>query len=198
MKSTLTTVFSGFLMLSALPASAALISVTPSAQNTVVGASFQVQLVVSDLGEGVAPSLASYDLDFSYDPIMLNYTGAVFGDPLLGNQLDLLGLGSLNVQTPGVGSVNLYELSFDSPEELNLLQAGTFTLATLFFDALSIGDSELGVTLNSLGDALGDPLAAQVANSNITVAPVPLPSAGLLLVSGFLTWSRFIRKNKLS
>lgn len=83
--------------------------------------------------------------------------------------------------------LNLFELSLDTPGDLDLLQAGDFTLATLTFDTLGSGTSVLGIAINALGDANGDPLVAEVANGNITAAVepsmLPLFAVGLVALS---------------
>jgi hypothetical protein len=153
----------------------------PVFQKVSLGASFDVALRISGLGDGTAPSLGVFDLDVTFDPTILGFSAVTYGDPLLGDQLDLFGLGSITATTPGVGMVNLFELSLDFPDDLDLLQADSFTFATLTFDALSQGTSPLGININALGDAYGDPLDATVSPGSVKV---PEPSTLLLLGSG--------------
>lgn len=180
-------------ILTAFPSQAAIIlSFNPTVQNVPVGSSVDVALVISGLTDGAAPSLSTFDLDVSFNPAILGFDNATFGDPVLGDQLDLSGMGSLTSATPGVDTVNLFELSFDSPSDLNTLQAGSFTLATLTFNALSIGTSNLEISVNALGDSLGDPLTATIQSGSIKSIPEP-PS--LLLVSmGILGMIGVMRK----
>ena len=90
--------------------------------------------------------------------------------------------------TPSVGAVNVFELSLDSETDLNNLQADSFTLATLTFDALAIGSSTLSLVVNSFGDALGDPLDVTIQNGTINVvgATVAEPTTLGLLVIGVM------------
>lgn len=172
-----------------LPVHAISISFSPTFRTTTVGSSVAVALAISGLTAGAAPSLSTFDLDVSFDQTILGFSGATFGDPLLGDQLDLFGLGSLAIATPGFGTVNLFELSFDLPSDLDNLQAGSFTLATLTFSALSVGTSNLGILINALGDSFGNPLSATVQSGSITSrAPstVPEPSSLMLLIIGLL------------
>src|SRR5262245_26187618 len=111
----------------------------PSSQNVVVGKPLDVSIVISGLVDNAAPSVGTFDITVLFDdfdpmtpPILsLDSSNVVFG-----NQLDLFGLGSIRSVTPGEGSVRLFELSLDSPSDLDNLQIGSFTLATLTFNSL--------------------------------------------------------------
>ncbi len=153
------------------------------AQITQTGNSVTVDIGFSGLASGAAPSLGMYDVNLSFDPSYLSYAGAVFGDKTLGNQLDLAQLGSTAIaELPGVGIVSLFELSGDSAEDLNNLQASSFNLATISFDVLNPGTSLLQLDINSLADADGNALSAITISAPVTI--VPLPSALLMLLTG--------------
>ena len=98
-----------------------------------------------------------------------------------------------------IGSVNLYELSFDEAVDLNQYQPSAFTLVTITFDAIGTGITSLTMDINPFGDAWGDPLTIDsIGEGNITVAaPVPEPATMLLFgtgLAGLVTTLR--RKNK--
>jgi hypothetical protein len=154
------------------------------AQEVELGSPVDVPIVVSGLGDAAPPSLSSFDLDVSFDPSILAFDSVAFGDPLLGDQLDLFGSGSLTDVLPGAGTVNLFELSFDLPSDLDTLQAGSFTLATLTFDTLALGTSAIDISANALGDAFGDPLVADLPSGFVKV--IPEPGSALLLAFGAL------------
>lgn len=160
------------------------ISFNPVSSTVDLGAPAGAALIISGLGDAGAPSLGTFDLDISFNPTILSLSEVTFGDPLLGDQLDLFGSGSLTATTLGSGTVNLFELSFDFADDLNTLQADSFTLATLTFNTLGHGTSTLTLSSNALGDAFGDPLFATLNNGDITVAPVPEPGTMILLGSG--------------
>jgi hypothetical protein len=170
-----------------LPLQAITISISPIVQTVTVGSSFDEAIILSGLGNHVAPSVGTFDLTVSFNATQLSFSGVTFGDPVLGDQLDLAGLGSLQLMTPDLGSVNLFELSFDEALALESLQADSFILATLSFQALAVGTDSLNFTLNSLGDAFGNPLTAHLINGNITVSSsdsptdIPEPEAWTLL-----------------
>jgi hypothetical protein len=176
------------LVLAATPARAITIGIEPVAQHVALGSSVTVSLVIADLGDGVAPSLSTFDLDLTFDDAILSFTGATFGDPVLGDQLDLTGIGPLNGVTPAAGVVNLFELSLDPASDLDDSQAGAFVLATLTFGALSPGLSALGLSTVALGDADGNSLIANVVAGSISVqgvnAVVAEPASFALLLAG--------------
>jgi hypothetical protein len=153
---------------------------------TQIGNSVNVQIGISGLGGNLAPSLGAYDLDLSFDPSHLAFTGAVFGDALLGNQLDLFNFGGnlSGADLTDPGTVNFYEVSFDSVTDLNDLQVNSFTLATLSFDVLDFGTSDLTLSVNAFGDAEGNDLPVTTLSTSVTT--VPLPSAIFLMASGLM------------
>lgn len=156
----------------------------PPSRSAVMGNPVDVTIRISDLGEFTGPSLSTFDLDVSFDPAILNINSVTYGDPVLGDQLDLFDLGSLTATTVEAGSLNLFQLSFDLPDDLNSLQPSAFALATVSFDTLEPGTSRLGLTTNALGDAAGEPLEADFVDGLVTVNPIPLPSTLILFVTG--------------
>lgn len=166
-----------------LPASAATISFTPHSPDVAVGGEVLVDLRIDGLDSGAGPSLGVYDLDVTFDSLLLAFVDVSWGD-----QLDLFGLGGIRAATPGAGLINLFELSLDAAEDLDGLQAGSFVLATLRFSALSAGSASLGALVTALGDANGNPLEAVVQNGAIRVTdgtdpePTPVPEPGTLLL----------------
>jgi hypothetical protein len=173
-------------------AQAATIAVTPGTQSVSAGSSFDLSVVISGLGNGAAPALGAFDFDVLFDSSLISLTGVSFGDPLLGDQLDIAALGSYTASASAApGQVNLVELSFDTVATLNNSQADSFVLAVLSFDALNVGSS--GVNLNNvlLGDASGNALLATVINASVQVVPVP---ASLLLLGSALGWLSMLRR----
>lgn len=166
-------------------ADAASIVFSPSSTSVDVGDTVMVDLIVTGLGDGAAPSLSTFDLDVLFDPLLLSVATVTFGDPILGDQLDL-GAGSITLPTLGTGVINLFALSFASPALLDSDQADTFVLAALAFSGLGNGISALSLSVNAFGDSFGDPLAVSTGVGGIEVGAtvVPEPSSLLLLLLG--------------
>lgn len=176
------------------------IAVVPSIQAVNVGDAVTVDLQISGLGNGTAPSLGIFDIDFGFDPSLL-----VFSSVLYGSGLDVLDLGSWQATTPGVGTVNLFELSFDSADDLNALQADSFALATLSFNALASGSSPFTLSLNAVGDAYGADLPVTWSGGSVTIAapvatsvPEPETLALTLISLGALGFSMPRRKRRVT
>ena len=158
------------------------------------GNSISFDVIMSGLGTDSAPSLGSYDLDVGFDTSHIVFSDAAFGDPVIGNQLDLFDFGineSGNALNPA-GALNIYEISLDSIDDLNDFQADVFTLATLTFNVLKSGSSQLSFVIHDLGDAEGNVLAADLSTATITT--VPVPAAFWLMFSGLIGFYR-VRAN---
>jgi hypothetical protein len=184
----------GLTGLPATDAEALTIALEPSAQTVAVGDSFDVKLTLSGLPAGAAPSLGVYDIDVLFDTSILSLSGVTFGDPVLGDQLALV-FGSITSATPIPVGVNLFELSLDTVAVLSTLQAGSFTLATLSFDAISLGTSALTPSIIGLGNQLGNPLVAdEVVGASATA--VPEPSSAILFLAGALAVHRHLRRRQ--
>lgn len=168
---------------------AATLNVVPSSNSVTMGSTFNVTIVISDLIAGGAPSLADFDLDVNFDSSLLGYAGFSWGDGVLGDQLDLSHLGSLafaDESAAAAGHLNYFEVSYDDSALLNATQAGSFSLLTLTFTALSNGVAPISIGINALGDTNGNALSAQVHNASVQVSQVPLPSSLSLLASALL------------
>lgn len=197
----LSIVLATFLFLIPATSQALTIGFDPVSQVVPVGVPVDVDLVILGLGDGVAPSLGVFDVDVTYDSSMLDFVdyqlGPLLGDIGLGEALDL----SWGEIFPGL--INVYELSlldanstsgpaFFGPY-LEEMQPSSFTLATLTFDTLAVGNSPLEITRYFLGDALaGAPLSADVVKGSIS--PVPEPATVLLIGTGLVGLSYFRRK----
>lgn len=189
-KSILLSIVSGILLLVLQGSAYAIaIEVAPSTQDVSLGTTANVEINISGLGDGTAPSVGSFDLDLVFDPGILSFNNITFGD-----QLDILGSGSITgVDSSVLGVVSALEVSLDSISDLNNLQLPSFTLATISFNTLAAGTSALSLSLTALSDASGNPLSATLQNGTINVTTVPEPATWLLFGVGLLAMFRMSR-----
>lgn len=166
------------------------LGINPITQQVIGGSPVYVGVLISGLGNGTAPSLGAFDLDVGYDESILEYHSATFGDPFLGDQLDLLGFGSISGDTSVSGSVNLFEVSFDPVATLNSDQAPGFNLVTLLFRAAQSGTRPIGLSNVVLSDADGNALSADIRGGSVSV--VPLPGAVWLFGSAMTAFAGFL------
>src|SRR5689334_6646316 len=110
----------------ALNAQATSIDLTPDRNEITKGDSLILQVRIHGANDLAAPSLGDYDININYNPNIFNVASITWGNPTAGDQLDLSGFGSLKDQSNiNVGILNIVELSFDSPWDLNTQQIGS-------------------------------------------------------------------------
>jgi hypothetical protein len=180
-------IISAALLIVACQARATTLAVSPSSRSTSLGQAVTASVGISGLGGHVSPSLGTYDLNVAFDPMILSFASVAFGDPILGDKLDPSGLGDVQTTTPGIGTVEVFELSLDSASLLNSSQPPAFTLFQLAFDAIAEGTSPVSITINALGDENGNSLPASIENGSvqvITSSTIPEPSSWATLLCG--------------
>ena len=138
------------------------LSIVPASQTVAPGSQVSLDVYVSGLGGGSA--LGVYDINIGFDSTVLSYSSISFG-----NQINISGTGDVQIVTPGVGTVEVFELSLDSVTNLNSLQTPAFRLATLKFSmSASGGSSPITLSVNALGDASGNSITARIQNGSVT------------------------------
>ncbi len=172
-------------------AGAMTLSFDPALQEVQIGSPAIVDLYISGLEGHIA--IKTFALDILWDPRKLRLNSVEFG-----NQLNLFGLGSWTSVTPeGIGAVDIYEVSFDSVEDLQNNQLDEFSLATLTFDTILTGTSLLGTSSEVFGMSDGSPCIIDIIEmGRINIVEdnaVSLPASLILLISG-LTGLFFLKR----
>lgn len=185
-----------FLMLTfynATTSQAVTLSFEPDFQDVFVGNQAIVDLVISGLGDGVAPSLSVFDLNIGFNSAILAFDSVTFGS-YLGDPDPFSFETSLGFTDDGTGTVNIWEVS--SLSALDDIQSSSFTLATLTFDTIALGTSFLNISsVNALGDANANPLTDDLLIISGEINVVSEPVTLFLLGSG-LAGLGFLRKRK--
>ncbi|GJL54194.1 MAG: hypothetical protein NPIRA02_13260 [Nitrospirales bacterium] len=198
-KRLLSFVFSVVMVFSVGQAQAVSLDFKTPGQSVLVGERFTVDLTISGLGNFTAPSLGAFDLFVSFEKDVLRFVDVGYGDPILGDQLDISGFGAITSTTATnivnlTGFVNLAEISLDPAAILNTMQPGAFTLARLSFIAEENGQSPFRIEgpgplpgVRALGDSFGnqgplEPITTPTGPRFVNV--VPEPGTVLLFGSG--------------
>ena len=152
------------------------VGLTPSVVTTAPGSSLFIDVVISGLADGNAPSVGVADFDIGFDPLVLGFTSVVFG-----NELGDVDAGeAIATSDAPEGLLDLALVSLLSPGVLDAAQPASFALATLEFLALAPGATDLQLLQHDLGDVVALPLAVDVV-MGATVTVVPEPGTGLLV-----------------
>lgn len=174
---------------------AANVSLVPSTTQVNVGDNFFIDIVISQLADDV---LGGWDGNFIFNSNEVSLISTTLGDSVLGNQLDLSGLGTLNetqihTLNGNTQAVAMLEVSYDDMVTLNASQANVFSLAQLQFTRLGAGEIIFNFD-GHFSDAAGIDLRIDHSGAVTQLAPVPLPAAAWLMFSGLATVLSIARK----
>ena len=153
-------------------AQAVTLDLNPLNQSVTVGETVSIDVQISGLGDMTTPSLQAFDLNINFDPTLLSFSSATFGDPTLGDLVGLpdpLNLGPVmgtDDSIPGVVAIN--EVSFAPADDFNV-QPDSFILATLDFIAISPGTSNLDLDVLDLVDTALQPIPVMGIPGSTTV-----------------------------
>lgn len=150
------------------------LELVPETTLSTIGDVIEVDVRITGLGEGGAPSVGAYDMDVDFDVASLSFSGVDFGT-FLGDPLALPFPEVLTDFTVAGDVVDFAAVSLLSPSELDALQPSTFSLATLSFTG--IADSV--VTFEFVGEIRVDDA---FGNKLVIPEPATLTLLGLGIV----------------
>lgn len=173
-------------------ASAYTLSITPADQTTTVGSQIGVSITASDFLQ--AGGLGAYNFDLSFEAGVLGFDHVADG----------LGLGAaFGLDYALAGNVlSFTDTSFDDPATLLAGQSPSFTLFTIYFNALGEGTSFLSLSGVTLADAYGNSMNEYSQfDGSVTVqggvtAPIPEPGTLPLIALGGLACLWVQRRNR--
>lgn len=155
------------------PAPALTVNLTPSANPVMVGDTFTLDVIITNLLNGLDPADEAIAFGFNIaiaDPF-ISFVSATVTPPFAEPPTPLFDTAVAGLVFPGV-------------------QDDPLTLATLTFQALSAGTTAVGIvsdTLNNPDHGLFFALGSQVdITTNISITVVPEPTTMLLLGTGLL------------
>lgn len=170
------------------PAQSITLELLPQIQNVTVGDSVIVDVQISELGDMESPSIGGFDFDLNYDPNVLTFDSVTFS-----NLIDLSNFGSQSVDASIPGIVTFADISIlDSPEDLNIAQPSSFSLATLNFNAKGVTpNSLLSLTIIELSDEKLDPLNSVIPEDalvSVEATTTSVPESNFSII----TWIIFL------
>jgi hypothetical protein len=144
----------------------------PAHQNVSLGDTVNVDVFLDRLTGDAPAAVGAFDLDVSFNPDILSFDSVTFGS----------GLGD-SLRSSGVsgGTIDIAAVSLLLPSDLHLLQPAEFVLATLSFNAVAKGTSDLAFSQALLFDAFGLSLSAVDGAGSVAVSEPPTSSLVLIL-----------------
>lgn len=183
-------IFTTLVLAAAINARATTLSITPIGQTALLGDPVDVSLGVSGLGNASAPSLGAFDIWITFNPLVLSVSSVSFSD-----NLALASVASDRDWSidPVPDTLDIWEISFNDPADLDSLQIGDFNLATIHFATIGVGSSPLTIFAFDLGDSIGSPIQADAFGSYVTVRPASqVPEGGPVSAMFYISMAALI------
>jgi hypothetical protein len=172
-----------------LSSKATLLTINLNQDNYQIGDVLTADFIISDIetdNSNFTKLLATFDFNVFWDETFLTYTSFSFGNNLNVGAFD----SNQSVTAPTSNSLLLSEVSNGWWDELLSVQDGlsSFVLATVNFNVISSGISELGLSDVVLGDDFGVAYTDVISNNKAysvttgSAVSVPEPSSILLIL----------------
>lgn len=188
-------IFALVVLFGSFNANAVMISLFASPNVLELNENFTLDVVISDLGTGMSPSVGAFDIDVLFNNSVLQFNSATIGDGLDS------WAGIFFSATEMGGTVSASDTALDDEATIDANQPDSFVLFSLNFTALLSGTTELYLDIQSISNTAGTALINdfQTMDARVSVLSdvnVPEPSSFLLLLLG-LAWLLKPRKQNL-
>jgi hypothetical protein len=181
----------GMGLVTAAEAGAVSISIEPESKTVQSGDVVVFDVLAADLGDGIAPSVGSFDFDITFDESLLAVSDVSFGS-FLGEP----GSTAFTSWSVAGGLLEISEVSLLAPGTLNAAQPPEFVLASFSVDVLVAASSTLDFSSVLVGSAEGPALSVtSVFGAN--TAPIPEPAGAALFVLGSLMTGWTLRRRAM-
>ena len=177
-----------------------MIQVLPDRAMMNVNETLSVDVSISGLGDGSAPSVSSFDIGLGFDPLLFTLGTVTFGDQL--NIFDSA-FGSIQDTSATGNSVNVFEVSLDPSFVLDDFQFPSFLLFNVEFTAKSagVGLLTLGPILVLDSGGIAPLIIEPVVFPSVEVknpSAVPVPAAVWLFGTALIGLVGMSRRRKVA
>jgi len=193
-KNNIVPILSLFIVIMSNPVYAITMYLDPSPLTVNSGQIFSLDLNVSDLDTST-DLIAAFQVDLLYDSNLFEFASVTFGSSLGDPIFDALTYFDNSIP----GDLYLDEMSFIMDDNyLAFLQSDTFTLATIQFTTLGMGDATFDLSGAVLSHSWGYDLPTTTEGANVSAtAPIPEPDTFFLIGIGLIGVAGAKRRKKI-
>lgn len=164
------------------PVNGVTLDLLPETEDISIGESIIIDVQISELGNGVSPSVGGFSLEVNYDPEVLTFNNLTLSD-----LLNISDPGFQSIDSSSPGSLLFGNVSLDFTEDLDAAQPDSFSLANIEFIGSEIGtNSPVSLNIIEIVDENFnefDPITQNNAIVTVNSATTQVPEKGLGVMS---------------
>lgn len=165
------------------PVNGVTLDLLPETEDISIGESIIIDVQISELGNGVSPSVGGFSLEVNYDPEVLTFNNLTLSD-----LLNISDPGFQSIDSSSPGSLLFGNVSLDFTEDLDAAQPDSFSLANIEFIGSEIGtNSPVSLNIIEIVDENFnefDPITQNDAIVTVNSATTQVSEKGL----GVMSW----------